>query len=185
MSASPAAHLGGAGVATSAGEVTYLEAIRAAMRDAMRDDRRVFLMGEDVGHFGGPFKVTDGLLAEFGPEQVVDTPIAEEGFVGAAVGAAWMGERPIAELYHKEEVVERRNRVGSELARLMYEASVVIKSEKWGKTEVESFLLRLGAGVEELKRGLTEDFDPADPLRQWAAWFDENEAAGAAIAAAE
>ena len=82
-------------------------------------------------------------------------------------------ERPISELYQKEEMVERRNRLGGELARLMYEASVVIKSEKWGKTEVETFLQRLGDGVTELKRGLKEDFDPTDPLRQWAAWFEE------------
>lgn len=82
-------------------------------------------------------------------------------------------ERPISDLYHKEEMVERRNRVGGELARLMYEASIVIKSEKWGKTEVEAFLQRLGDGVTELKRGLKEDFDPTDPLRQWAAWFEE------------
>jgi len=79
-------------------EVTYLEAIRAAMADAMRDDERVFLMGEDVGHFGGPFGVSKGLLDEFGAERVIDTPIAEEGFVGAAFGAAWMGERPVVEL---------------------------------------------------------------------------------------
>jgi 2-oxoisovalerate dehydrogenase E1 component beta subunit len=79
-------------------EVTYLEAIRTAMADAMRDDDRVFLIGEDVGHFGGPFGVSKGLLEEFGAQRVIDTPIAEEGFVGAAFGAAWMGERPIAEL---------------------------------------------------------------------------------------
>ena len=79
-------------------EVTYLEAIRYAMADAMRDDERVFLLGEDIGHFGGPFGVTKGLFEEFGGGRVIDTPISEEGFVGAAIGAAWMGERPIAEL---------------------------------------------------------------------------------------
>lgn len=79
-------------------EITYLEAIRHALADAMRDDRRVFLMGEDIGHFGGPFGVTKGLYDEFGGERVIDTPIAEEGFVGAAIGAAWMGERPVVEL---------------------------------------------------------------------------------------
>jgi hypothetical protein len=61
----------------------------------------------------------------------------------------------------------------------MYEASVVIKSEKWGKMEVEAFLQRLGDGVTELKRGLKEDFDPTDPLRQWAAWFEEANALAA------
>ena len=88
-------------------------------------------------------------------------------------------ERAIGDLYHKEEAIERRNRVGGELARLMYEASVVIKSERWGKTEVEAFLQRLGDGVSELKRGLKEDFDPADPLRHWAAWFEEANALAA------
>ena len=79
-------------------EITYLEAITSALRDALRDDRRVFMMGEDIGHFGGPFGVTKGLIDEFGPERIIDTPISEEGFVGACLGAAWMGERPIAEL---------------------------------------------------------------------------------------
>jgi 2-oxoisovalerate dehydrogenase E1 component beta subunit len=78
--------------------ITYLDAIREALGDALRDDERVFVLGEDVGHFGGAFGVTKGLFEEFGPERVVDTPIAEEGFVGAAIGAAWMGERPIVEL---------------------------------------------------------------------------------------
>ncbi len=78
--------------------ITYLEAIRAALQDAMREDDRVFLLGEDIGVFGGAFGVTTGLLDEFGAERVIDTPIAEEGFVGAAIGAAWMGERPVVEL---------------------------------------------------------------------------------------
>jgi 2-oxoisovalerate dehydrogenase E1 component beta subunit len=64
----------------------------------MRDDERVFLLGEDIGAFGGAFGVTKGLLEEFGAERVLDTPISEEGFVGAAIGAAWMGERPVVEL---------------------------------------------------------------------------------------
>jgi len=81
-----------------AGAITYLEAIRAALQDAMREDDRVFLLGEDIGVFGGAFGVTAGLLDEFGEERVMDTPISEEGFVGAAIGAAWMGERPVVEL---------------------------------------------------------------------------------------
>jgi 2-oxoisovalerate dehydrogenase E1 component beta subunit len=83
---------------TRAGLVTYLEAIRVALRDAMAEDERVFMMGEDIGHFGGPFGVTKGLFEEFGADRVIDTPISEEAFVGAACGAAWMGERPIVEL---------------------------------------------------------------------------------------
>ena len=76
----------------------YIDAIRGALRDALLEDERVFLMGEDIGHFGGAFGVTKGLWDEFGDERVIDTPISEEAFVGAAVGAAWMGDRPVVEL---------------------------------------------------------------------------------------
>lgn len=79
-------------------EITYLEAVTRALRDALLEDERVFLLGEDIGVFGGAFGATKGLLEEVGPERVLDTPIAEEGFVGAAIGAAWMGERPVVEL---------------------------------------------------------------------------------------
>jgi pyruvate/2-oxoglutarate/acetoin dehydrogenase E1 component len=79
-------------------EITYLEAVRTALADALREDDRVFLLGEDIGHFGGAFGATAGLHDEFGSARVIDTPIAEEGFVGAAIGAAWMGERPVVEL---------------------------------------------------------------------------------------
>jgi 2-oxoisovalerate dehydrogenase E1 component beta subunit len=82
----------------AAGSVTYLGAISAALRDAMHEDDRVFLLGEDIGVFGGAFGVTAGLLETFGEDRVMDTPISEEGFVGAAIGAAWMGERPVVEL---------------------------------------------------------------------------------------
>jgi pyruvate/2-oxoglutarate/acetoin dehydrogenase E1 component len=64
----------------------------------MRSDERVFLLGEDIGHYGGAFGVTAGLYEEFGADRVIDTPIAEEGFIGAAIGAAWQGERPVVEL---------------------------------------------------------------------------------------
>ena len=89
---------GGPADATAVGEITYLEAIRTALQDAMREDDRVFLLGEDIGVFGGAFGVTAGLHEEFGSDRVMDTPISEEGFVGAAIGAAWMGERPVVEL---------------------------------------------------------------------------------------
>jgi 2-oxoisovalerate dehydrogenase E1 component beta subunit len=80
------------------GDITYLDAVRAALADALQEDERVFLLGEDIGHFGGAFGVTKGLADEFGEQRVLDTPIAEEGFVGAAIGAAWVGERPVVEL---------------------------------------------------------------------------------------
>jgi 2-oxoisovalerate dehydrogenase E1 component beta subunit len=78
--------------------LTYLEAIRAAMLEEMERDPRVFVIGEDVGTYGGAFRVTAGFLEKFGPERVVDTPISETAIVGASVGAALMGMRPIAEM---------------------------------------------------------------------------------------
>jgi pyruvate dehydrogenase E1 component beta subunit len=79
-------------------KMTYREAVRAAMRKALRDDPRVFLMGEDVGRYGGAFAVSLGLLAEFGPERVRDAPLSESAFVGAGIGAALGGMRPIVEI---------------------------------------------------------------------------------------
>jgi pyruvate dehydrogenase E1 component beta subunit len=79
-------------------ETTYREAMREAMREALREDERVFLMGEDVGMYGGCFAVSLGLLEEFGPERVRDTPLSESGFVGAGIGAAIAGMRPIVEI---------------------------------------------------------------------------------------
>src|SRR5919206_291272 len=78
--------------------LTYLQAISDGLRSEMRADERVFVMGEDIGVFGGAFKVTDGFIDEFGPSRVMDTPLAESGIVGTAVGAAVVGLRPIAEM---------------------------------------------------------------------------------------
>jgi 2-oxoisovalerate dehydrogenase E1 component beta subunit len=78
--------------------MTYLQAISDAMREEMRADDRVFVMGEDIGVFGGAFKVTDGFIEEFGPQRVMDTPLAESAIIGTAVGAAVEGMRPIAEM---------------------------------------------------------------------------------------
>jgi pyruvate/2-oxoglutarate/acetoin dehydrogenase E1 component len=79
-------------------ELTYLEALRQGLQEEMRRDERVFILGEDVGHYGGAFKVTDGFLAEFGEARVIDTPISEAAIVGAAAGAAHLGLRPVAEM---------------------------------------------------------------------------------------
>lgn len=77
---------------------TYLEAIREALFEEMHDDDTVFVMGEDIGVYGGAFKVTDGMLETFGASRVVDTPIAEAGIVGAGIGAALMGRKPVLEI---------------------------------------------------------------------------------------
>ena len=79
-------------------KMSYREAMRAALSEALRNDPRVFLMGEDVGKYGGTYAVSKGFFAEFGPERIRDTPLAELGFVGAGIGAACGGMRPIVEI---------------------------------------------------------------------------------------
>jgi 2-oxoisovalerate dehydrogenase E1 component beta subunit len=79
-------------------ETTYIEAIRQGIWEEMEIDENVFVLGEDVGVYGGAFKLTKGMLDHFGPQRVIDTPISESAIVGAAVGAAYVGMRPIAEM---------------------------------------------------------------------------------------
>ena len=78
--------------------ITYLEAIRQALFDEMTRDERVFVIGEDVGVYGGAFKVTDGLLDKYGEARVIDAPISEQAIVGSAIGASYMGMRPVCEI---------------------------------------------------------------------------------------
>lgn len=78
--------------------LTYREALKQSLRDALQKDERVFLMGEDVGRYGGAFAVSKGLLQEFGEERIMDVPLSESGFVGAGIGAALAGMRPIVEI---------------------------------------------------------------------------------------
>src|ERR1035437_1428958 len=79
-------------------KMTYREAVRSALRDALLSDERVFLMGEDVGRYGGAYACSHGLLAEFGEDRIRDTPLSESVFVGAGIGAALGGMRPIVEV---------------------------------------------------------------------------------------
>lgn len=78
--------------------MTYREAVRCALRDALQSENKVFLMGEDVGRYGGAYACSHGLLAEFGEERIRDTPLSESGFVGAGIGAALGGMRPVVEV---------------------------------------------------------------------------------------
>ena len=98
MSGAP--HLGDedGGTVAARGQTTYVDAIREGLREEMARDESVFLIGEDIGAYGGAFKVTEGLIGEFGEGRVIDTPISETAIVGAAVGAAMMGMRPVAEM---------------------------------------------------------------------------------------
>jgi 2-oxoisovalerate dehydrogenase E1 component len=86
------------GTVGTSNSITYREAVRAAIRDALQRHPQAFLMGEDVGRYGGCYAVSKGLLDEFGPERIRDTPLSEAGFVGAGIGAAMGGMRPIVEV---------------------------------------------------------------------------------------
>jgi len=101
-------------------ELTYREAIREAMREEMRRDDRVIVMGEDVAVYGGIFKVTEGLLAEFGPERIFDTPLSESAIVGAAVGASLMGMRPVAEVMFADFTTVAMDAIVNHAAKINY-----------------------------------------------------------------
>src|SRR5690606_19734404 len=78
--------------------LTYLEAIRQALFEEMARDERVYIIGEDIGVYGGAFKVTDGLIEKYGDKRVIDAPISEQAIVGSAIGASYMGMRPVCEI---------------------------------------------------------------------------------------
>jgi pyruvate/2-oxoglutarate/acetoin dehydrogenase E1 component len=101
-------------------EITYLEAVREAMVQEMRRDPEVFLMGEDVGVYGGAFGVSRGMLEEFGPERVRETPISEAAIAGAATGAALMGMRPIAEIMFMDFVTISMNQLVNQAAKIRF-----------------------------------------------------------------
>lgn len=101
-------------------EMSFAQAIRAAIREEMLRDERVFLLGEDIGVYGGAFGVTDGLLAEFGPERVRDTPISEAAIAGAAIGAALGGLRPIAEFQFFDFVLLAMDQLVNQAAKIRY-----------------------------------------------------------------
>jgi len=101
-------------------EITYREAVREAMVGAMRENPEVFLMGEDVGVYGGAFGVSRGMVEEFGEERVVDTPISEAGYVGLCTGAALMGMRPIAELQFSDFITHCMDQLVNQAAKIRY-----------------------------------------------------------------
>ncbi|MBI3967027.1 MAG: pyruvate dehydrogenase complex E1 component subunit beta [Chloroflexi bacterium] len=100
--------------------MTYREALNQALREEMQRDDSVFLMGEDIGSFEGAYKVTQGLLSEFGPRRVKDAPIAEEGFVGAGIGAAMVGLRPVIEIMTVNFILVAIDQVVNNAAKISY-----------------------------------------------------------------
>ena len=107
-------------------EATYLEAIRQGILDEMRRDESVYVMGEDVAVYGGAFKVTAGLLDEFGPLRVIDTPLSEAAIVGAAIGSALMGQRPIAEMQYSDFIVCAFDQIVNMAAKLHYRNGMAV-----------------------------------------------------------
>jgi pyruvate/2-oxoglutarate/acetoin dehydrogenase E1 component len=101
-------------------ELTYAQAINEALMQSLEKDERVFLMGEDIGRYGGIFQVTAGLLDKFGPSRVIDTPISESGFVGAAVGAAMTGMRPVVEVMFIDFSTCAMDMIVNQMAKIHY-----------------------------------------------------------------
>jgi pyruvate/2-oxoglutarate/acetoin dehydrogenase E1 component len=104
----------------SSTETTYREALRQALIDAMTEDPAIFVMGEEVGRYGGAYGVTKGLLEMFGENRIIDTPIAEAGIVGAAIGAAMTGSRPVAELMYIDFAGLTMDQVANQAAKSRY-----------------------------------------------------------------
>jgi len=130
-------------------QITYREAIREALREEMRHDGKVFVFGEDVADAGGVFKVTLGLLAEFGPERIFDTPLSESVLVGAAVGASLMGMRPVVEVMFADFTTIAMDAIVNHAAKVHYmsggevTAPMVVRmacgaGPKWGSHHTQS-----------------------------------------------
>lgn len=101
-------------------KTTYIQAINEAMREEMRRDERVYAIGEDIGHYGGLFRVTRNMMDDFGERRVIDTPISEQGFVGMAVGSAMVGLRPIVELMYMDFFLVCADQIFNQAARMNY-----------------------------------------------------------------
>jgi len=101
-------------------ELSYAQALNEALKQCMAEDERVILLGEDVGVYGGIFQVSAGLLGEFGPSRVIDTPISEAGFVGAGVGAALTGMRPVVEIMFIDFTTCAMDMIINQMAKMHY-----------------------------------------------------------------
>src|SRR5919205_2358088 len=118
--------------------ITYAQALNDALREEMQADPRVFLMGEDIGHHGGIFRVTKDLIDEFGVDRVRDTPISESGFVGLGIGAALAGMRPVVELLFMDFALVAADQIVNQAAKLRYMSGgqvsvpIVIRGQQGG-----------------------------------------------------
>jgi 2-oxoisovalerate dehydrogenase E1 component beta subunit len=131
------------GKRTEDGQATYLIAIAEGLWEEMERDERVYMLGEDIGVYGGAFKVTEGFLDRFGAQRVMDTPIAEETIVGMAVGSAMEGYRPVAEFQYADFMTSGFDEISTALARVHYRSGVplpvVLRGPSGGMVRASSF----------------------------------------------
>jgi 2-oxoisovalerate dehydrogenase E1 component beta subunit len=131
------------GKRTDAGEATYLIAVAEALWEEMERDEKVFMLGEDIGAYGGAFKVTEGFIERFGAQRVMDTPIAEETIVGMAVGSAMEGLRPVAEFQYSDFMSSGFDEITTVLARYHYRTGVrlpvVLRAPSGGMVRASNF----------------------------------------------
>lgn len=149
-------------------EYTYLEAIRAALEHALSSDERTLILGEDIGAYGGAFKLTEGMLERFGSDRVIDTPIAEGGIIGTAIGLSLMGRRPIVEMQFMDFISCGFNQLTNFAAKCHYRwgapISIVIRGPGGGlvgggpfhSQSVEVYLTKT-AGLKVLAPATTQD----------------------------
>jgi 2-oxoisovalerate dehydrogenase E1 component beta subunit len=131
------------GKRTDAGEATYLVAIAEALWEEMERDERVYLLGEDIGVYGGAFKVTEGFIEQFGPERVMDTPICEETIMGMAVGSAMEGLRPVAEVQYADFIANGFDELVNVAGKYHYRSGVpvpmVVRGPSGGGVRASAF----------------------------------------------
>jgi len=108
-------------------EITYVEALREALREEMKRDDRIIILGEEVGIFGGVYKVTQGLLEEFGPSRVIDTPISEIAIIGVAAGAALAGLKPVAEIMYMDFLTIAMDQIITQISKMKFMSGGQIK----------------------------------------------------------
>ncbi len=132
-------------------EITLREAIRQGLREAMAGDERVFLIGEDIGAYGGTYAVTRGLMDEFGEQRVVDAPIAESGIVGLAVGAAMAGLRPVAEMMSVNFALLALDQIVNNAAKM---------HSMFGGHFTAPLVIRMNTGYGQLAATHSQNFDP-------------------------
>lgn len=134
--------------------ITYRQALQETLREELKRDEKVFLMGEEIGVFEGSYKVTAGLLQEFGPKRIVDTPIAEEGFVGMAAGAAMLGLRPVVEIMTINFILLAIDQIVNHAAKIHYMFG--------GQARVPMVIRTPGGGGQQLAATHSQNFE---------AWF--------------